>query len=106
MGALSKTEVVKRLERLDAVRRRLEDSREAPRVSPPRRLRQGQIEAAVVSVLSSTNRALRVGEVVMRVEARLGQPVSRDTVNSCMSTCCRGKKPKFRRVGVGMYRAV
>lgn len=42
-----------------------------------------------------------VGEVHTTVEGLLGYPVSRDSVNSCLSTGARGARPNFERVGPG-----
>jgi len=45
-----------------------------------------------------------VGEVHTTVERLLGCPVSRDSVNSCLSTGARGARPNFQRLELGRYK--
>jgi hypothetical protein len=47
-----------------------------------------------------------VCEAQTAVEALLGHSVSRDSVNSCLSTGARGVQPCFRRVAPGRYRLI
>jgi hypothetical protein len=58
----------------------------------------------VIEVLSQADRSMDVGEAHTKVEGLLGYPVSRDSVNSCLSTGARGARPNFKRVGPGRYR--
>ena len=44
-----------------------------------------------------------VGEAHVAVEVLLGRPVSRDSINGCLSTGARGIRPDFQRVGPGRY---
>jgi hypothetical protein len=53
--------------------------------------------------LVAAGRPMGVGEVQVAVEALLGHGVSRDSVNSCLSTGARGKQPSLRRVALGCY---
>jgi hypothetical protein len=46
---------------------------------------------------------MRVGEVQAKVEGILDMPVSRDTVNSCLSTGARRSSGRFIRLGPGLY---
>jgi len=45
-----------------------------------------------------------VGEIHATVERLIECPVSRDSVNSCLSTGARGAHPSFQRVERGSYR--
>jgi|GEM_PF-7077779 hypothetical protein len=45
-----------------------------------------------------------VREAQVAVEALLGHSVSRNSVNSCLSTGARGVPPSFERVAPGRYR--
>jgi hypothetical protein len=77
------------------------------RVAPePKMLKLGNgvVQAAVVKVLAAADRPMGLAEVQTAVDALLGQPVSKDSINSCLSTGSRGDKPRFERVGRGCYR--
>ncbi len=76
-------------------------AREAP---GRRRLGNGVVQRAVIDVLAQAGRPMDVGEAHTTVEGLLGYPVSRDSVNSCLSTGARGARPNFERVGPGRYR--
>jgi len=78
--------------------------RPPPEASGPRRLGNGVVQRAVIEVLAQADRPMDVGEVHTTVEGLLGYPVSRDSVNSCLSTGARGARPNFQRVGPGRYR--
>ena len=64
----------------------------------------GVVQRAVIEVLAQADRPMDVGEAHTTVEGLLGYPVSRDSVNSCLSTGARGARPNFQRVGPGRYR--
>lgn len=68
------------------------------------KLGNGVVQAAVVKVLAVAGRPMRLAEVQTAVDALLGQPVSKDSINSCLFRGVRGKKPLFGRVGRGCYR--
>lgn len=68
------------------------------------RLGNGVVQAAVVKVLAAADRPMRMAEVRTAVDALLGRPVSKDSINWCLSTGARGKEPRFERVGRGCYR--
>jgi hypothetical protein len=68
-----------------------------------RRLGNGVVLRAAVDVLATQQRSMSVGEVHAAVEVCLGRAVSLDSVNSCLSTCARGRAPRFRRVARGCY---
>lgn len=67
------------------------------------RLPQGAIQAAVLEVLRVAHGSLRVAEIHMRAEEKLGQAVSRDTVASFLSVACRADAPMVLRVERGVY---
>jgi hypothetical protein len=69
-----------------------------------KRLGNGVVQRAVTRVLAVAGHALSVADVQGVVEERLGQPVSKDSVNSCLSTGARGAKPRFERMAPGCYR--
>ncbi len=69
-----------------------------------RRAGNGVIQRAVIEALAQADRPMGVGEAHATVEGLLGYPVSRDSVNSCLSTGVRGAQPKFQRIGPGRYR--
>jgi flagellar biosynthesis/type III secretory pathway ATPase len=69
-----------------------------------RRLGNGVIQRSVLDALAAAGRPMSVDEVQMAVEALLCHPVSRDSVNSCLSTGVRGLNPIFERIGLGRYR--
>jgi hypothetical protein len=79
--------------------------REAPGpLRATKRLGNGVIQRAVIKALMAAGRPMGVGEAQVAVEALLGRSVSRDSVNSCLSTGARGARPNFQRVGLGRYR--
>ena len=63
----------------------------------------GVVQRALVKALMAAGRPMRVGEAQMAVEALLGHNVSRDSVNSCLSSGACGLPPSFQRVGPGRY---
>jgi hypothetical protein len=71
--------------------------------SRTRRLGNGVIQRALVKALTAAGRPMGVAEAQMAVEALLDHNVSRDSVNSCLSTGARGLPPSFQRVGPGRY---
>lgn len=57
------------------------------------------VKRAVIRALAEADRVIDTGEAHMAVEAPLGCSVSRDSVNSWLSTDARGARPDFQRVG-------
>jgi len=72
-------------------------------VPAPRRLGNGELLLAVIRILESADRPLRVGGVRLAVERRLRKPVSASSVNACLSVGERRTR-RFERVGAGLYR--
>ncbi len=80
--------------------------RPVPEASKARRAGNGVIQRAVIRVLGEADRPMDVGDAHIGVEGLLGYPVSRDSVNSCLSSGARGARPNFQRVGPGRYRLI
>jgi hypothetical protein len=78
----------------------------ASEASKGRRAGNGVIQRAVIRVLGEADRPMDVGDAHIAVEGLLGYPVSRDSVNSCLSSGARGARPNFQRVGPGRYRLI
>lgn len=72
--------------------------------SVARRLGNGVVQQTVVKVLATAQRPLTVLEVQAAVADLLGHPVSKGSVNYCLSTGARGGEPRFERVARGCYR--
>ncbi|HME03528.1 MAG TPA: hypothetical protein VKG38_10920 [Solirubrobacteraceae bacterium] len=68
------------------------------------RLGNGVVQRAVIKASVEADGPMDVGEAHSMVERLLGHPVSRDSVNSCLSTGARGALPNFQRVEPGRYR--
>jgi hypothetical protein len=68
-----------------------------------KRLGNGVLQRAIVKALAAAGRPMGVGEAQVAVEALLGHGVSRDSLNSCLSTGARGELPSFERVAPDRY---
>jgi hypothetical protein len=79
-------------------------SRPVAAVIEAKRLGNGAVKRAVVGVLAAADRALSVADVQGGVEERLGSPVSKDSVRSCLSSGARGLASRFERTAPGCYR--
>jgi hypothetical protein len=103
-GALSNRSSQEKLERLDTLRGRLlRQAAQASRQAKRLRLRNGAVQQAVLHVLAASPEPMRVADLHAAVEHFLSMPVSRDTVNSCLSAGARGTEPPFERVALGCY---
>lgn len=69
-----------------------------------RRLGNGLVQRAVIKVLAATQRPLTVLEAQAAVADLLGHPVSKGSINYCLSTGTLGREPRFERVARGCYR--
>jgi hypothetical protein len=69
-----------------------------------KRLGNGVVQRALLKAVASAGRPMGVREAQVAVEALLGHSVSRNSVNSCVSTGARGVPPSFERVAPGRYR--
>ncbi len=68
------------------------------------RLGNGVVQRAVVKVLASAQRPLTVLEAQAAVMDLLGRPVSKGSINCCLSTGALEDEPRFERVKRGCYR--
>lgn len=84
--------------------RLLSQAARSERTANPPPLRCGAIQDAVIRVLAEADDPMRVTEVHAAVERVLSMRVSKDSVNSCLSTRARGADPLFVRVKFGHYR--
>ena len=69
-----------------------------------KRLGNGVVQRAVVSVLETVQRPVTVLQVQVAVVDLLGHPVSKGSINCCLSTGTLGENPRFERVERGCYR--
>jgi hypothetical protein len=97
-------------ELLEAVLGWVPDAAGRPRREPvaalpkAKRLGNGVVQRALIKALAVAGRPMGVCEAQTAVEALLGHGVSRDSVNSCLSTGARGARPRLQRVAPGRYR--
>jgi hypothetical protein len=70
---------------------------------PSCRLGNGVVQRAVVKVLSTADRPMRLREICSALDKMLGQPVSVESVSWSLRTGSRGLKPQFERVSRGVY---
>lgn len=68
-----------------------------------RRYRPGWILDQVLAVMTDQVRPMRAIEVHAAIEARFGETVSKESVNSCLSIKANGEAPLFIRVARGRY---
>jgi hypothetical protein len=71
-----------------------------------KRLGNGVVHRALIKALAVAGRPMGVCEAQAAVEALLGHGVSRDSVNSCLSTGACRVQPFFWRVAPGRYRLI
>ena len=76
----------------------------AAAVLAAKRLGNGVVQRAVMGALAAAGRVLTVAEVQAAVEERLGMPISKDSVRSCLSSGARGPHWIFERTSPGCYR--
>jgi len=69
-----------------------------------KRLGNGVVKRGLIKALAVSDWPMGVCQAQVAVEALLGRPVSRDSVNSCLSTGAGGVRPSFERVAPGRYR--
>lgn len=105
-GALCNLDLA-RFQRLDRLRARL--AAEAPPGWAPiplvdKRMQRGWVLVAVREVLAEAQEPMRMCEVIAKVEAVLGKPVTKSSVENCLCSNIIGKHPRFERVARGRYR--
>jgi hypothetical protein len=102
-GALSNPQVLLELESLTERKARLENRRSRAR---PRSLvapRTSSVASIVYKVISEAATPMRAKEIHRACEVELGRPVSWSSVKTCLSDHSRGTRPRFERVGYGLY---
>jgi hypothetical protein len=90
----------------DGIPEQIGRSRRRPEAPGPLRLGNGMVQRAVVEVLGRAARPMNVGEAQTAVEELLGRSISRDSINSCLSTGARAARLQFERVARGRYQLV
>ena len=73
-------------------------------VAPDGRRKFGALRDAIVAVLREAGGELRVREIHERVEAHIGEPVSRGSVKAYMRVGCQRRLPLFEYLGDHGYR--
>jgi hypothetical protein len=68
------------------------------------RLGNGVVQRAIVKVLASADRPMRLRDIHSAVEDRLGQAVSKESVSWCLRRSRSGDELRFERVAFGSYR--
>jgi hypothetical protein len=105
-GALCNLDLAQ-FRQLDRLRARL--AAEAPANWTPapladKRAQRGWVLAAVRQVLIDAQKPMRMCEIITKVEAVLGRPVKKSSVENCLCSNITGRHPRFERVGRGRYR--
>ncbi len=75
----------------------------APGVPFRGRLGNGVVQAAVIKVLASADRPMRLAEVHASVERILGRPVSIESVSWSLRMGVRGEQPRLERISQRRY---
>jgi len=65
--------------------------------------RTASVASTVYKILSEATTPMRVKAIHRACEDELGRPVSWSTVKTCLSDHSRGARPRFQRVGHGLY---
>lgn len=108
MGVLADAEIRDRLQRLAAKLSAIRERGDARREPTPQRVRSrrpGWMQTAVLAVLAERDAPMHVGEVRTAVEALIGEPVSKSSVNGVLSGNARVGSSVVR-VAKGVYRLV
>ena len=69
-----------------------------------RRVGNGVVQRAIVSVLTEAGEPLPVAAIHAAVERQLGQPVSGESVSWCLRMGSKGEGGRFERMSYGVYR--
>lgn len=105
LGSYSNPEIQKRLRRLSEELDRLAASPGQPQPSgrPDRKLRNGLVPRAIQQVLAEVGEPMRVRDIYVAVEDRLGIAVPKSSVNVWLSQSTKGPLPQVVRLGHGRY---
>jgi len=105
ISALSNQNIEKRLHQVTTLKKWLLE--ELNPGKPPARQQlkrnQGSIQTTVVEVLRDAGGPLSIPEIRRRLDARVGEPVSRHTVTGFLSNAVRYGRYKVVRVRAGVY---
>lgn len=71
---------------------------------PDGRRKFGEVSTAIVAVLAETGTEVRLRDIHLEVERRLGGPVSLQSVADYLVTRSKGPRPRFVRTRYGHYR--
>jgi hypothetical protein len=106
VGSLSNPDLQHLFQSLTSQRRRKPHRRrpESERPQPDGRRKFGNVNAAIVQVLTEAQAELWVKEIWASVERLVGSSVSRHSVKSYLHRGSNGSKPIFERVSHGRYR--
>jgi hypothetical protein len=103
--ALSNPEIARRLDAAAAAYERLMASGAEKPVAPePLPLRHRALQEAILEALESAGEGLRIREVQLRAEQRLGRPVSNHSVVASLSAAANNPKLPVVKVSPGRYR--
>jgi hypothetical protein len=61
------------------------------------------VASIVYKVITEATNPIRAKDIHRACEDELGCPVSRSTVKTCLSQQSKGARPRFQRVGYGLY---
>jgi hypothetical protein len=107
VGILTNQATKARLQRVhqQIVRRAASEELSARRSSPQlKRRRMGLIPKAIAAVLAEHKDGMRVRDIAAAVAARLGEPVPRSSVKSCLWREAQSESGAFEQIGQGRYR--
>lgn len=104
-GLLSNSEFQALLQSLTRRRGRKAPAKPAKEKVPTNggRRKFASVSDAVLAVLRESGEEIRLRDIHVQVENRLGGPVSRYSVADSLRRRCRGRRPLFRRLGYGRY---
>jgi hypothetical protein len=103
--ALSNPEVQERLPRLKAKLDQIYAGGQAPKPTTlSRRLRVGDVSAAIMQVLEKSVEPMRMRDIHAEVEWLLGQPVGRSAIKNWLANNACGERAALVRLGRGRYR--
>jgi hypothetical protein len=75
----------------------------APKRRVDKRNERGWVLEAVMRVLGGATEPMRMSDVIVKVQAEVGRPVSKSSVENCLCANSRGRRARFSRVGRGRY---
>lgn len=107
VGSLTNQAIKTRLQRTQQHIARQAASAEpsAKRSSPQfQRRRMGQIRDTITAVLAEHEGGMRLRDIAAAVATRLGEPVQRSSIKSCLWREAQSESGAFEQIGQGRYR--